>query len=63
MVDPDWRLLSDQPPHALTKVSGDPLLDELFPHVPHGIQWGLGRMEAFLRDTGDPHLGIPGVHV
>ena len=63
MVDPDWRLLSDQPPHALTKVSGDPLLDELFPLVPHGIQWGLGRMEAFLRDTGDPHLGIPCVHV
>ncbi len=63
MVDPDWRLLSDQPPHALTTVSGDPLLDELFPHVPHGIQWGLGRMEAFLRDTGDPHLGIPCVHV
>jgi len=63
MVDPDWGLLSDQPPHALTKVSGDPLLDELFPHVPHGIQWGLGRMEAFLRDTGDPHLGIPCVHV
>ena len=63
MVDPDWRLLSDQPPHALTKVSGDLLLNELFPHVPHGIQWGLGRMEAFLRDTGDPHLGIPCVHV
>ena len=63
MADPDWRLLSDQPPHALTKVSGDLLLNELFPHVPHGIQWGLGRMEAFLRDTGDPHLGIPCVHV
>ncbi len=63
MVDPDWGLLSDQPPHALTKVFGDPLLDELFPHVPYGIQWGLGRMEAFLRDTGDPHLGIPCVHV
>ena len=64
MVDSDWRLLSDQPPpHALTKVSGDLLLNELFPHVPHGIQWGLGRMEAFLRDTGDPHLGIPCVHV
>ena len=63
MADPDWRLLSDQPPHALTKVSGDLLLNELFPHVPHGIQWGLGRMEAFLRDTGDPHLEIPCVHV
>jgi len=46
-----------------TKVPGDPLLDELFPDVPHGIQWGLERMEAFLRDTGDPHIGIPCVHV
>ena len=42
---------------------GDPLLDELFPDVPHGIQWGLERMEAFLHDTGDPHLEIPCVHV
>ena len=62
MVGPDWTP-ADQPPHPLTKVPGDPLLEELFPHVPHGIQWGLGRMEAFLRDTGDPHLGIPCVHV
>lgn len=65
MVGPDWLpgLLSDQPPHALTTSPGDPLFDELFPHAPHGIQWGLERMEAFLRDTGDPHLGIPCVHV
>ena len=65
MVGPEWtpEASSVQPPQPLTKVSGDPLLDELFPHVPHGIQWGLGRMEAFLRDTGDPHIGIPCVHV
>ena len=55
--------MSDQPAHPLTKVPGDPLLEELFAHVPQGIQWGLGRMEAFLRDTGDPHLGVPCVHV
>ena len=54
---------SVQPPHSSTKVPGDPLLDELFPDVPHGIQWGLERMEAFLRDTGDPHLPIPCVHI
>ena len=59
----DYPSLSDEPPDPLTKVSGDPLLEELFPHVPHGIQWSLGRMEAFLRDTGDPHHGIPCVHV
>ena len=65
MVGPDWTPgpSSVQPPHPLTKVPGDPLLDELFPHVPHGIQWGLERIEAFLRDTGDPHLPIPCVHV
>ena len=65
MVGPDWTSgpSSVQPPHPLTKVPGDPLLDELFPHVPRGIKWGLERMEAFLRDTGDPHLSIPCVHV
>ncbi len=65
MVGPDWTSgpSSVQPPHPLTKVPGDPLLDEIFPDVSHGIQWGLERMEAFLRDTGDPHIGIPCVHV
>ncbi len=53
----------DEPPHALTKVPGDPLLEELFPDVSLGIEWGLERMEAFLHDTGDPHLGVPCVHV
>lgn len=57
------ELLSVQPPVASIGMPGDPLIDELFPHVPHGIQWGLGRMEAFLRDTGDPQIGIPCVHV
>ena len=54
---------SVEPPHPLTEVSGDPLPDELFPNIPRGIQWGLGRMEAFLRDTGDPHIAIPCVHI
>ena len=61
----DWTSGSSSahPLHPLTTAFGDPLLDDLFPHIPHGIQWGLERMEAFLRDTGDPHLGIPCVHV
>jgi dihydrofolate synthase/folylpolyglutamate synthase len=65
MVGPDGSLepSSLQPTHQLTQVYGDPLVDELFGHIPHGIEWGLGRMEAFLRDTGDPHVGIPCVHV
>ena len=56
-------MVFDEPPHALTKVPGDPLLEELFPDVSLGIEWGLERMEAFLHDTGDPHLGVPCVHV
>ena len=65
MAGPDWtpEPRSVEPPQSLTKVPGDPFLDELFPDVPHGIQWGLERMEAFLRDTGDPHVGIPCIHV
>ncbi len=65
MAGPDWTpgSSSTHPPDPLTKVPGDPLLDELFPDVPHGIQWGLERMEAFLRDTGNPHLPVPCVHV
>jgi dihydrofolate synthase/folylpolyglutamate synthase len=65
MEGPDWSPgpSSAQAFHPLTQVSGDPLVDELFPHISHGIEWGLDRMEAFLRDTGDPHVGIPCVHV
>ena len=65
MVGPDGSPgpSSVQPSHPLTQVAGDPLVDELFSHIPHGIEWGLDRMEAFLRDTDDPHVGIPCVHV
>ena len=59
----DWTPSSERSPHPLTKVPGDPLLEELFADVPHGIRWGLERIEAFLHDTGDPHLGIPCIHV
>jgi len=65
MSGPDWTpgIASPPPPHALTKMPGDPLLDELFPDAPHGIEWGLGRVEAFLGATGNPHLEIPCVHI
>ncbi len=56
--------LSSKPaPHQWTEAPGDVLLDELFSYVSHGIEWGLGRMESFLGATGDPHLGIPCVHI
>ena len=65
MAGPAWTHgdTSFQPPHALTKMPGDPLLDELFPDAPHRIEWGLGRVEAFLHATGDPHLEVPCVHI
>lgn len=65
MAGPDWTygLSSAQSLHPLTKLPGDPLLDELFPHVSHGIEWGLERVEAFLRATGDPQVGIPCIHI
>ncbi len=44
-------------------MTDDLLLEEPFAGLTHGIEWGLGRMEAFLRDTGDPHLSYPSIHV
>jgi len=42
---------------------GDPLVEELFPQLTPGVQWGLERMEAFLRDTGNPHHSYPSIHL
>ncbi len=42
---------------------GDPFLEELFGGLTHGIDWGLERMEGFLRDTGDPHRSYPSIHL
>ena len=44
-------------------VVGDPLLEELFPGLAHGVHWGLERMEAFLGATGDPHRTYRSIHV
>ena len=65
MAGPDWtpEVSSLRPPHALTKIPGDPLLDEILPDVSHSVDWGLGRVEAFLHATGDPHLEVPCVHI
>ncbi len=50
-------------PARLDSAAGDPFLDELLPRLTHGVHWGLSRMEAFLRDTGDPHRSYPSVHL
>ena len=44
-------------------VVGDPLLEELFPRLAHGVHWGLERVEAFLHATGDPDRTYPSIHV
>ena len=61
--DPSPGHSSTLSPSRLGYVAGDPLLDELFPRLDHGIDWGLSRMEAFFRDTGDPHRSYPCIHV
>ena len=43
--------------------AGDPLLGELFAGLTHGIDWGLERMEGFLRETGNPHRSYPAIHL
>ena len=46
-----------------TSRTGGLSLDELFAGLTHGIDWGLKRMEGFLRETGDPHMSYPAIHV
>ena len=55
---------SSKPPtdHADPTVVG-PHLDELFSGLTHGIEWGLERMEGFLRETGNPHESYSAVHI
>lgn len=50
-------------PAGLESVVGDPLLEELFPRLAHGVHWGLGRMEAFLDATGNPQRAYPTIHL
>ena len=61
--DPSSGHSSTASPARLDPVTGDPLLEELFGGFTHGIEWGLERMEGFLRDTGDPHRSYSSIHV
>jgi dihydrofolate synthase / folylpolyglutamate synthase len=42
---------------------GDIPLDRIFPPLPTGVQWGLERTEALLREIGDPQGEYPTLHV
>tara|TARA_Y100000588_G_C14198816_1_gene901515 strand:- start:300 stop:1643 length:1344 start_codon:yes stop_codon:yes gene_type:complete len=44
-------------------VTGYPFLDKLLPSLNQEINWGIARMENFLRDTGDPHLSYSIIHL
>ncbi len=50
-------------PDRLDRPFHDPLFDRLFPTLPAGVHWGLERVEKALADLGDPHLGIPTIHI
>jgi dihydrofolate synthase/folylpolyglutamate synthase len=42
---------------------GDIALDEIFPPLPTGVQWGLERTETLLKEIGDPQDAYPTLHV
>ena len=55
---------SSTPPSSCADATavGDSL-DDLFSGLTHGIEWGLERMEGFLRETGNPHESFSSVHI
>ncbi len=51
-------------PTDLSETSGgDRTAQELFPHLGHGVEWGLDRTRSLLSEVGDPHLLYPSLHV
>jgi dihydrofolate synthase/folylpolyglutamate synthase len=54
----------DPAPLAVTIGEADrEFVQELFPPVPEGIQWGLDRTRRILSSLADPHLAYPVLHV
>ncbi|MBI4541057.1 MAG: bifunctional folylpolyglutamate synthase/dihydrofolate synthase [Gemmatimonadetes bacterium] len=41
----------------------DDLVTRLFPPLERGVHWGLDVTRGLLAAAGDPHLGIPSIHV
>ena len=50
-------------PERLDPPITDPLFARLFPRLATGVHFGLDRMTAALSALGDPHLGIPALHI
>src|SRR5690606_35153895 len=48
---------------ALSPLTYDTLVAELFPRLAGGIRWGLERTERMLAAVGDPHRAFRVVHV
>ena len=50
-------------PDRLDRPAADPLLARLFPALPAGVDWELGRSRRALAAIGDPHSRFRSVHV
>ena len=50
-------------PDRLDRPFDDPLFERLFPPLPAGVDWGLGRVEAALEALGHPQQRAPGLHI
>jgi dihydrofolate synthase/folylpolyglutamate synthase len=50
-------------PDRLDRPFDDPLFERLFPPLPAGVDWGLGRVEAALEALGNPQLRAPALHI
>src|SRR5690606_30133544 len=48
---------------ALSPLTYDALVAELFPRLTGGIRWGLERTQRLLASVGDPHRSFRVVHV
>jgi dihydrofolate synthase/folylpolyglutamate synthase len=54
---------SQAAPDRLDRPFTDPLVQRIFPTLPTGVVWELGRTAQALARIGDPHLAYPTIHV
>ncbi len=52
-----------QAPDRLDRPFEDPLFDRLFPPLPAGVHWGLGRVDRALAKLGRPEQSVPALHI
>ncbi len=63
MTPPASRPSLAAAPDRLDRPFDDPLFERLFPPLPAGVDWGLGRVEAALKALGHPERRSPALHV